>query len=224
MFRSTSVTVIPRSHTIVFDAGKTFTAYPATSAPAGALTYSVQTFDVDDTAPVASQGSTHTEHKASGSVTIVNQYSTSPVKFVKNTRFQTPDGLVFRAPADITIPAMQNGNPGTVTVTLIADQAGDKYNIPPTAHFSLPGLQGSAMYDKVYARSSAPFAGGFSGDEPTVAADVKSAAIAQMQSDLRDKVIQQIGTLSSNDATFSRHSRALRIRICLQLQERHKVR
>jgi hypothetical protein len=64
--------------------------------------------------------------------------------------------------------------PGTVTVTFIADQAGDKYNIGPTGAFSLPGLQASAMYDKVYARSSAAFTGGFSGDEPTVAADVKS--------------------------------------------------
>src|SRR3954468_16892858 len=55
MFRSTTVTVTPRAHTIVFDSSKSFTAYPASSAAAGTLTYSVQSFDVDDTQTVAAQ-------------------------------------------------------------------------------------------------------------------------------------------------------------------------
>ena len=202
MFRSTTITVVPRAHTIVFDASKTITAYPSSSAVAGALTYTVQSFDVDDSQTVASQGTTHQESKASGSVTVVNEYSAAPVKLVKSTRFQTPDGLIFRAPADITVPGMKNGAAGSIQVTLVADQAGDKYNIGPVARFTLPGLKSGPMYDKVYARSSSAFSGGFSGDAPTVSSDTKSAAIAEMQGRLKDKVMQQIGALVPNDGTI----------------------
>jgi hypothetical protein len=202
MFRSTTITVTPRSHTIVFDVSKTITAYPASNAASGSLSYTVQSFDVDDSQPVASQGTTHADLKASGSVTVVNSYSSASVHLVKTTRFETPDGLIFRAPADITVPGMKGGAPGTVQVTLVADQSGDKYNIGPTPHLAVPGLQGGPMYDKVYAQSSAAFSGGFSGDQPTVAADTRSAAVAEMQGRLKDKVMQQIGSLVPNGGTI----------------------
>jgi hypothetical protein len=202
MFRSTSVTVIPRAHTIVFDQTKNYTAYPASSAAQGALTYTVQTIDIDDSQPVTASGTTHAERKASGTVTVVNAYSADSVKLVKNTRFQSPSGLIFRAPADINVPGMRNGTPGSVNVTLVADQSGDKYNIVPTPKFTVPGLQGGPMYDKVYAMSSTAFTGGFSGDEPNVSDDVRSAAISAMQGRLKDKATQQLASLSSDSGTI----------------------
>lgn len=201
MFRATTVTVTPRAHTIVFDASKSFVAYPASTAQPGTLTYTVQSFDVEDSEPVTAQGTTHAERKASGTVTLVNEYSAAPVHFVKTTRFQTPAGLVFRAPEDITIPGMKGNSPGTINVTLVADQAGDSYNIGPTARFTLPGLQGGPMYNKVYARSTSPFSGGFSGDEPNISADVRAGAIAAIQTRLRDKISEQLSTLGGKDGT-----------------------
>lgn len=201
MFRSTTITVIPRVHTIVFDSTKSFTAYPTSSAAAGTLTYTLQSFDIDDSQSVTSIGTTHVERKASGSVTVVNTYSSAPVKLVKNTRFQTPDGLIFRTPADISIPGMRATAPGTVQISLVADQTSDKYNIAPVSRFTLPGLQGGPMYDKVYAQSRTAFSGGFSGNEPTVDANTKAAAVAEMQGRLRDKVMQQIGALNPNNCT-----------------------
>ncbi len=201
MFRQTSVTVIPRAHTIVFDNTKTFTAYPASSAASGSLTYTSLNLDVDDSQSVASNGSQHAERKASGSVTVVNEFSSAPVKLVKSTRFQTPDGLVFRAPVDISVPGMKNGTPGSVTVTIVADQAGQNYNVGPTARFTLPGLKGGAMYDKVYAKSSTAFAGGFLGDEPNVAQATRDAAISEMQGRMRDKILAAINSQIPADGT-----------------------
>jgi hypothetical protein len=202
MFRSTTVTVTPRAQTIVFDSSKYYTAYPTGSAPAGALTYTLQSFEIDESLTVSSSGSTHVERKASGSVTVVNEYSAAPVKLVKSTRFQTPEGLVFRTPADITVPGMKNGTPGTVQVTVVADVAGDKYNVAPVSRFTLPGLKGGAMYDKVYARSGTAFSGGFSGEEPGVEPAARSAAIAQIQGKLRDKILSQLNSQVPSGGTI----------------------
>ncbi len=198
VFRSTSVSVIPRSQAVVFDVAKPMTAYPASSAPAGSLTYTLQTFDIDESVPVPSTGSAQVERKASGSVTVVNEYSTSPVKLVKTTRFQTPDGLIFRAPADISIPGMKGSSPGTATVTIVADSPGEKYNIGPSLRFTLPGLKGGAMYEKVYARSSTNFSGGFEGEEARVEETLKAATISQLQGKLRDAILTRLNTASDD--------------------------
>lgn len=192
LFRTTTITVTPRTQTIVFDQTKSITAYPENSATAGSLTYTVQNFDQEESEVVASSGTVHAERKASGTITLVNAYSAEPVKLIKSTRFQSPDGLIFRAPEDISIPGMQGSNPGSINVTVVADQVGDKYNIAPVSKFTLPGLKGGAMYDKVYARSSTAFSGGFSGNEPAVQDSIKSAAIAAMRARLQEKVLQDL--------------------------------
>jgi hypothetical protein len=95
---------------------------------------------------------------------------------------------------------MKNGTPGTITVTIVADHAGDKYNVASVSRFTLPGLKGGDMYDKVYARSTSAFAGGFSGEEPSVSADAKRAATAELQGRLKNKVTERISTLSTGDS------------------------
>ena len=94
--------------------------------------------------------------KASGSITVYNNYSTASVKLIKNTRFQTPAGLIFRVPADVVIPGKQGSTPGQVTVTVFADQVGQQYNIGPTPRLTVPGLQSNAaMYAQIYANRPA---------------------------------------------------------------------
>ncbi len=82
LYRSTTVTIVPRAQIIAFDTGKIFTAYPVASAATGTLTYTVQTLDDVDSVVVASQGLSHTERKASGTVTLVNEYSAEPVRLI----------------------------------------------------------------------------------------------------------------------------------------------
>jgi hypothetical protein len=185
--RSTTVTVTPRSHTLTFDETSTFTAYPAATAATGTLTYTVQSADFDDSQVVQSTGTVHAEDKASGQITVYNNYQTSPLHFVKTTRFQSADGHIFRTPADVVIPGKSGSTPGQVTITVIADEAGESYNVP-AGKFSVPGLKSNATeYAQVYAQSSDAMSGGFVGDKPGVSDSDTASAISAMKGRLQDK-------------------------------------
>lgn len=204
-FRPTRVTVTPRTHAISFDNTNRYTAYPSASAPAGALAYSVKIITLQESEVVASTGSTHVEDKASGQITVFNSYSSDPVKLVKNTRFATPDGHVFRAPVDIMVPGKSGSAPGKITITVIADAAGEEYNIGPFNRLTLPGLQSTPdMYANVYAQSSVAFSGGFSGDKPGVSAADQERAVAAMRSRLESKARESIAALETDgDVVFA---------------------
>jgi hypothetical protein len=204
-FRKTTVTVTPRSHTAVLNSATQLIAYPAATAASGTLAYTVQVSDLTDSevAPISSATTTSPASKASGSITVYNAFSTSPVKLIKNTRFQTPDGLIFRAPADISVPGEKGTTPGKVEVTVIADQEGDQYNVGPVARFTLPGLKTSAMYTKVYASSAAAMTGGSSGvSGPGVASGTLAAALSELQARLKAKALDTAASQAGSGNTI----------------------
>ena len=185
--RSTTVTVTPRSQAVTFDESSRFTAYPAATVASGMLSYTVQTVDLADSEVVESRGTVHSEDKASGTITVYNDYQTTSFKLVKNTRFQSESGLIFRAPADIVIPGKKGATPGQVSVTVIADQPGEKYNVA-AGKFTLPGLKSSAaIYPNIYAKSTAAMTGGFVGDKPGVAPAAMEAAVSAVRTRLESK-------------------------------------
>lgn len=199
--RPTTVTVIPKSHVVVFDDTSQFIAYPVGSAATGTLTYTVQTIDLEDSEVVAAQGTTtKPPAKASGTITVVNSYSAAPVRLIKNTRFQTPEDLVYRTPTEVVIPGKKGTTPGQVDVTVTADATGSEYNVGPVTRFTLPGLKSSPdMYGTVYARSSQSMTAGSSGGtEPAVAPATLSAAIANIRARLETKAHDAIQSLSTN--------------------------
>ncbi|MBI5644974.1 hypothetical protein HY970_02640 [Candidatus Kaiserbacteria bacterium] len=201
--RSTSVTVIPRSHPILFDQSSQLIAYPSINAATGTLSYRVEHFELVDTEAIPSSGSVHAEERASVTLTIYNEYSVSPVRLVKTTRFETPGGLVFRAPADIIVPAKTAKSPGKVDVTVIADKPGAEYNVEAT-RFTLPGFKGKAEYTKVYAQSASTATGGFSGERPGVAESDMNAALAKIRGRLEQKARESAAALNSDSAiTFT---------------------
>lgn len=200
--RSTSVTVTPRSHTIVFDNTAQFQSYPASSAATGTLPYTVATFDVQDSVTVPAGGTTHAESKATGEVTVYNNYSSASVRLIKDTRFVTPDGLVFRIPAAVVVPGKSGSRPGSVIVSVIADQAGQQYNVGPTAKFVIPGLQSTPQeYAQVYGASSQSMTGGFSGDKPAIDQAEAQAAISDVRTRLEAKAHASIASLTGATST-----------------------
>lgn len=200
MFRDTTVSVVPRTHTIIFDNTAPFTAYPTATAASGTLPYTVQTLTFEDTEVVPAQGTKFVETKASGSITIYNDYSEAPVKLLATTRFETPEGLVFRVPVQAVVPGKKGSTPGSVQVTIVADAAGPAYNVGPVAKFTLPGLKGGPMFAGVYARSDAAFSGGFSGEQPQTAPGVLEGAIAQVRSRLDQKARDAILAITPGTA------------------------
>lgn len=196
--RPTTVTIIPRSHTVVFDQTIRLTAYPAQTAASGTLTYTVQTNMLEDSELVPTTGTEHVDEKASGTLTVYNKYSAQTVKLVKNTRFEGPGGLIFRTPSDVVVPGKKGTSPGKVSVTVIADVAGQEYNVPAADRWNVPGLKSNpSMYAGVYAVSDTPMSGGFSGDRAGFAPGVLEAAQGQIRSRLAEKVSSIMGSSTS---------------------------
>ncbi len=187
-FRSTTITVIPKSRQIALSNSISFIAgpesRPISSSP---LTYAVHSFDIEDSEVIPAQGVRHVENKASGSIVVYNEYSASSVKLIKNTRFETPEGLIFRVLADVVIPGKSGSSPGEIKVTVVADAPGEKYNVGPVSRFTLPGLKSGDMYSKVYAKSTTPMVGGIVGDEPATAPGALTAAISAVRTRLTSK-------------------------------------
>lgn len=181
--KGTEVWVTPRTHTVVFDEQAQYSAYPegATDAPEGALLYTVITKELSESTQVTATGSERVEEYATGSLTVYNNHDANPVRLIKNTRFETPDGKVFRIRNSIIVPGKTSSGPGSIVATVYADQPGAQYNIGPIERFTLPGLKTGSpdMFGNVYARSTVAFNGGFTGERPIVAeSDMKTATEA----------------------------------------------
>lgn len=102
--------------------------------------------------------------KAGGTVTLYNEYSSSPQTLVRSTRLRTSDGKIFRLVDPATIPGatVQGGKVtagGTVTAAVLADQSGVAYNIGPS-EFTIPGFEGTDKYTKFRAVSTSAMTGG----------------------------------------------------------------
>jgi hypothetical protein len=200
---STNVTVIPRAHVMPFDTSMPFTAYPAESAAPGTIPYTVATQVFEESAVVQASGTEHAEEKATGSVTVYNEHSDQPVRLIKNTRFQAPNGQIFRIPVSVDVPGKKGATPGSIAVTVFADQTGPDYNIGPIDRFTLPGLKSSPdMYEKVYAKSTAAFTGGFSGERPAVSASVLESSRAELRNRLTEKAMALPSTAPSEVVAF----------------------
>ena len=190
LFKQTTVVVIPRTQTVTFDETTQLTAYPASNAATGTLSYVVVSTDITDSQDVAGTGTTAVQAKASGTITVYNNYSTASVKLIKNTRFQSPAGLIFRTPADVVIPGKKGTTAGHIDITVAADQAGQQYNIA-AGKFTVPGLKTTpAMYSGIYAQSSAAMTGGFAGNQAGVAVEDRQKAVTDIRARLAQKVTQ----------------------------------
>ena len=167
--------------------------YTATLAE-GELPFELVTVEKVATATVEAESTENVTQSAQGTITVANMQD-APQALIKNTRFETPEGLVFRIRDSITVPAARNGEAGTLSVTVYADEAGDRYNVGPTT-FTLPGLKGSDTFIKVNARSTEAMKGGFAGPRPTLTEATKDAEFAKLQStldaELRTEIAGQV--------------------------------
>ena len=102
---------------------------------------------------------------------IYNKYSAEAQIFVKDTRFETPEGKIYRIDRAVTVPGMKNSGgqtvAGSVEATVYADKSGSEYNIG-FSDFTIPGLKGGLKYEKFYARSKTPMTGGMKGTVPDI--------------------------------------------------------
>jgi len=149
---------------------------------------------------VPATGEERVERKASGTIVIYNNFDDNNQRLIRNTRFQTPEGLIYRIDESVVVPGRRTDNgsvvPGSVEVTVFADEPGDRYNIS-LKDFTIPGFSDDpGRFKDIYARSKTEMTGGFVGTVKTVSsADEESAKNrirSKLESDLRKEVSEQI--------------------------------
>ena len=179
-FSGAKVEVEPSTAT-AFVSGE-FTA----TASSGNLPFEIIAVEKVGTRSVTAESTATVNVPSQGSITAYNEQSSSQ-KLIKNTRFETPEGLIFRIRDSIIIPAAKGGTPGTVSATVYADEAGERYNIGPTS-FTLPGLKNGAQFTRVYAKSPSAMSGGFSGTRGTIGKTTEEAEHAALEAALRPEL------------------------------------
>jgi hypothetical protein len=141
-------------------------------------------------------GSKKIERKAKGKVTIYNAYSSKSQILVASTRFLAPDGKLFRLVDKITVPGakIEQGKiiPSSIEAEIIADQAGEEYNIGPISRFSIPGFQGSSKYESFYGESKEPATGGFIGVAAFPTDEDKKEAKEKIEQTLKDSLASSL--------------------------------
>jgi len=147
----------------------------------------------------------HIQKKASGTIVVYNNYSAKSQKLVKNTRFESPSGLIYKIPESISIPGQKvvNGKtfPGSIEVTVYAESFGPQYNIGRT-DFSIPGFKGLPQYGKVYARSKTDMKGGFSGLSKVPSSTEIEKAKSELKSEIVAELVDSIRKELASDKVF----------------------
>ncbi|MFZ1988078.1 MAG: hypothetical protein WAV21_03560 [Minisyncoccia bacterium] len=160
----------------------TFTA----TAQSGELPYMLVSVQKIASQSVPAESTVTANDAASGTITIYNEQAKAQ-PLIKNTRFETANGLIYRIHNSVTVPAASAGKPGTLTATVYADSPGDSYNVG-ASNFTLPGLAGTPQASQVYAKSVSPMTGGFSGTRPSVSQATDDAQHAALQTALASEI------------------------------------
>lgn len=149
--------------------------------------------DIERTAKAT--GEEKVDRKSSGKIIIYNNYNNQPQKLVATTRFQTPEGLIYRLVSPVTVPGreVKDGKtvPGSVEVTVEADKAGVSYNIG-LKDFTIPGFKGDPKYTSIYARSKTEMTGGFTGMQKVVSKEALETADKEMKAELEATLLKDI--------------------------------
>jgi hypothetical protein len=152
-------------------------------------------------------GEEYVEEKASGVIEVYNEFSTSQQVLVKNTRFESPDGLIYRINESLTIPGMTGEEPGVAQARVYADEPGEKYNIAPTT-FTIPGFKGSPQFEKFHARSESSMQGGRVGNVPVINEGDLEGAGEELREGLEEELTSEAKSLIPDgfilfDGTYS---------------------
>ncbi|MBI5133839.1 MAG: hypothetical protein HZA81_00395 [Candidatus Taylorbacteria bacterium] len=151
--------------------------------------------------PVKATGEEAVSKKATGTIIIYNDYNASAQRLIKNTRFETTEGLIFRISDSVTVPGKKGTTPGSVEATVVADEAGEKYNVG-LKDFTIPGFKGDPRYSSFYARSKTPLAGGFVGTRKIVSEADRKKAESVIEAEVSANLLKKAASEVPADKIF----------------------
>jgi len=188
LLSGSKIVVVPKQKEVVIEG--TFEALRDGEGSA-ALSYQLMTHTKSVSENVEAEGEEEVHEPASGTIVIYNDFSSAEQRLVKNTRFESPKGLIYRVADSVTVPGQRTEGgktvPGSVEAVVYADKPGEEYNSEPT-DFTIPGFKGDPRYEKFYARSKTPLAGGFDGMRPAV----DEATLTKATDELKAKATEEL--------------------------------
>lgn len=142
------------------------------------------------------------EQVAQGQIRILNRYKEESQDLVTNTRFETPNGLIYRIREPVTIPGYtmsdENIVPGSLEVTVYADEPGEAYNLTSTTNFTIPGFATMEQFDKINAELVNEITGGFVGVRKVISEDAKQ----EIEDDLREELRAQLEKIQNESSDY----------------------
>ncbi len=139
----------------------------------------------------ATTGEEEINTRASGEITIYNEYSSDDQTLLDRTRFESSNGMTFRILQSITVPGakIEEGKiiPSSLKIEVVADQPGDEYNIGPD-DFIIPGFKGSPKFAGFYGKSSKSMSNGYVGMAKVVLAEDLEKAENTLVEELKEEV------------------------------------
>jgi len=185
MLHGATVMVTPRVQAVTLNDAVT----AGKSSAAAGLSFVPKVIKQTGSVQLKATGEKQVSTQASGVIIIYNNYNATAQRLVKNTRFETPEGLIFRISDSVTVPGKNGSTPGSVEAVVYADEAGEKYNVG-LKDFTIPGFKGDPRYEAFSAKSkpSKPLAGGFAGTVKVVA----DADMIKAQADIKTKATVEL--------------------------------
>lgn len=207
-FEKATLVITPKQQVVSFNGS--FSAERGT-AGGGGLAFEIMTLSLEEKKMVPATVVEQVDTEASGRIIVYNNFDSRNQQLVARTRFETKDGLIYRTREPIVVPGQRTVNgekvPGSVEVTVYADQPGEKYNIG-LVDFTIPGFKGTPRFSGFYARSKTPMTGGFSGVVKTVSENELRRTRQELGETIRTKLLEKAYSqkpdnfLLYKDATF----------------------
>lgn len=150
-------------------------------------------------------GKKQIKEKATGVITIYNEWDSQSQTLVENTRFVSDNGKLFKSTKTVVVPGFKRSAgqdiAGSTTVAVAADEPGEESNIKPS-RFSIPGLKGTIKYDKIYGVSVEPMTGGRVEQINIVSEEDFSKAKKMTEESLRGELINEIKNKSDGQSSI----------------------
>jgi len=198
LFSSATVIITPKTQTITF-ANDSYRVTKADSSNADGLTFEVLNIKQTTGEEVEATEEKEVSQKATGTIVIYNNYSSSAQRLINNTRFEANNGKIYRINSSVVVPGFKKVDgkvvPGSIEAVVFADQAGDSYNLllaDLTGDFKIPGFKGDPRYESFYARAKEDIVGGFIGKQRIVEETVRRVAEEGIKTKLKEQLLKEL--------------------------------
>jgi len=204
-FATAVVTVTPKMTDLVLE--DNLVAYK--SPTEGELGFEIVTIKKTVSREVEATEAKKVDLKASGKITIYNNYNTLSQRLIKNTRFESVSGKIYRITDSVTVPGQKKVDgkliPGSVTASVLADNVGEAFNLKLAdlqGDFTIPGFKGSPRYNTFYARLATDITGGFSGLTKQISADTQKTVEAELKEELKKVILNEVSVSKPENFSF----------------------